>query len=89
MAKSQDQCFRVWGGARWPNMMDMHTSAEEAEVSHWKNIGIRVRIRAHRRGFRQAFVHPDDVQSASAAWIDTPPNTISPALSGGADAKAD
>ena len=58
--KSQDQCFRTFGGERWPNLLDMHGPGEEAAVARLKAEGWRIRVRAHPGGFRQAFVHPED-----------------------------
>lgn len=73
--KTQDQCFRTFGGVRWSNYGDMHCPAEEQAVSRLKAHGVRIRVRAHPRGFRIAFIHPDDLAMAAALEAQPTPDT--------------
>ncbi|MGN6772655.1 MAG: hypothetical protein ACTHJQ_22820 [Rhizobiaceae bacterium] len=60
-AKHQSGCYRTFHGVRWPNLCDMLTEEQEAEIRARKDCGHRIRIRIHPDGFRQAFIHPDDL----------------------------
>lgn len=59
--KHQSACYRTFDGVRWPNLCDMISELEEWAVAEAKAAGKRIRIRTHPDGYRQAFIHPDDL----------------------------
>lgn len=65
--KNQTQCYRTFGGVRWANWCDVLDPAQETEIRYLKAIGIRFRQVKHPDGYRQAFIHPEDVRRATAA----------------------
>ncbi len=59
--KDQTQCYRTIKGVKWPNFCDILEDSDQADVDAFKASGGRVAIRTHPDGYKQAFVHPDDL----------------------------
>lgn len=65
--KDQTKCYRTFGGVRWVNLCDMLDEQHEIDVRAAKAAGVRVKLRKHPEGYRQAFTHPDDSEKLEAA----------------------
>lgn len=59
--KDQTQCYRTFGGVRWPNFCDMLDDQHDRDVASAQEQGARIKFRKHPDGYRQAFIHPDDL----------------------------
>lgn len=58
--KHQMKCYRTFDGVRWPNLCDILGEEHKRDVSACRVAGVRIRIRHHAAGYKQAFYHPDD-----------------------------
>lgn len=65
--KDQTLCYRTFEGVRWPNLCDMLDAQHEIDVAAAKKAGVRIRLRKHPEGYRQAFFYPDDKTALEAA----------------------
>lgn len=65
--KDQTHCYRTFNGQRWMNLCDMLDIQHEIDVAAAKKAGVRVKLRKHHEGYRQAFYHPDDAAKLEAA----------------------
>jgi hypothetical protein len=61
MVKHQSDCYRTIRGQRWPNLCDILETYHEEEVAARRLAGHRIRLFKHPDGYRQAFIHPDDL----------------------------
>lgn len=59
--KDQTKCYRTFDGVQWPNLCDVMDGSHEDEVKARKAAGHRIRLIKHPDGYRQAFIHPDDL----------------------------
>jgi hypothetical protein len=62
--KTQTECYRTFDGVRWVNLCDVLSAQDERLVAEYIAAGKRIKFRKHAHGFRQAFIHPDDLAAA-------------------------
>ena len=60
--KHQADCYRTFDGLRWPNFCDVMEERHKQDIDEARRQGARIRLRKHRDGYHQAFIHPDDVK---------------------------
>lgn len=71
--KHQSDCYRTINGVRWTNFCDILDDKTAEEIAGFKKNGMRFRLIKHPDGFKQAFVHPDDLELIMAKkvrWYD-------------------
>lgn len=66
--KHQAACYRTFEGVRWSNMSDLLSVSMEGAAEAVQKQGFHVKVRTHPDGYKQAFVHPDDLDAAIVAF---------------------
>ena len=63
--KHQSDCYRTIRGERYKNLCDVLGPDDEAALEEVKAKKLRHRVIKHPDGFRQLFIHSDDVRKLS------------------------
>lgn len=59
--KPQSDCYRTIKGEMYENLCDVISEETEAAVIEVKELKLRHRVIKHPDGFKQLFVHADDI----------------------------
>ena len=63
--KDQSDCYRTIKGEKYINLCDMLEQRDDDALAEIKEKKLRHRVIKHPDGFRQLFIHSDDVQKLS------------------------